>query len=223
MAMVRKDLPVYLLAGEDQHPKDTKIKQIKETYLSAKTQAFNLDNLYAKELTLKNLQEKLLSLPINSGKRVVIIQEAQSLKEDVKKFLSQYVKKPYPDTVLVINTDKFDSKDEFINAISRYAQLFRVKEKAGPDTFALGRQIELRKTDYALKILNQLLNNGEKPERILGGLRYAWANNLSNMAITRRRMKLLLNCDLSIKTGKLKPAFALEKLVIGLTAQPSKP
>lgn len=220
--MVRKDLPVYLLSGENQRLKDTKIKQIKETYLSVKTQAFNLDTLYAKELTLKNLQEKLLSLPINSDKRVIVIHEAQSLKEDIKKFLIIYVRKPYPNIILIINTDKFDPRDEFISMISKYSQLFRVKESVNPDTFTLGRQIELRKTDYALKILNQLLDNGEKPERILGGLRYAWTNNTNNITLARKRLKSLLNCDLSIKTGKIKPEFALEKLVIGLTSSPSK-
>lgn len=223
MAMAIKNYSLYLLAGENQSPKDSKIKEIKESYLSAQTQPFNLDTLYAKEVTLKSLQEKILLLPINSDKRVIIINEAHLLKEDVKQFLIRYVKKPSPKIVLIINMDKFDHRDEFTSTLSKYAQLFRVKDNISPDTFMLGRQIELKKTAPALKILNQLLNDGEKPERILGGLRYAWTNNASDIKTARKRIKSLLNCDLSIKTGKLKPEFALEKLVIGLTAQPSKP
>jgi DNA polymerase III delta subunit len=92
------------------------------------------------------------------------------------------------------------------------------KETVKPDTFVLSRSIESRRLDTALKLLDQLLKDGEKPERILGGLRYAWERGIANPVETKRRLKLLLGCDIDIKTGRLKPSFALEKLVVGLCA-----
>lgn len=80
----------------------------------------------------------------------------------------------------------------------------------------------MNKPDYALRILNELLRNGERPERILGGLRYAWEREFTPGVEAKRRLKLLLNCDINIKTGKLKPNFALEKLVISLCSLPGK-
>jgi DNA polymerase III delta subunit len=72
-------------------------------------------------------------------------------------------------------------------------------------------------------VLNQLLKKGERPERILGGLRYSWENSIATPLETRRRLKALLNCDIDIKTGRLKADFALERLVVSLCslAKPS--
>jgi DNA polymerase III delta subunit len=41
---------------------------------------------------------------------------------------------------------------------------------------------------------------------------------VNNPAELQRRLKLLLECDVSIKTGRLKPTLVLERLVIGLCA-----
>ena len=60
------------------------------------------------------------------------------------------------------------------------------------------------------------MEDGEKPERIIGGLRYAWAKGNVYSAEAKKKLKALLNCDIDIKTGRLRPDFALEKLVIKL-------
>ena len=84
------------------------------------------------------------------------------------------------------------------------------------DTFALSRAIDLKKPAYALGVLSELLKNGEKPERIMGGLRYSWENSSTDALVVRKRLQILLSCDIDIKTGRLKPDFALEKLVLNL-------
>jgi DNA polymerase III delta subunit len=76
--------------------------------------------------------------------------------------------------------------------------------------------IESKRPDYALRTLSQLLKNGEKPERILGGLRYSFQRGPHTPLEIRKAIKLLLNCDITIKTGRLKPEFALERLVVKL-------
>jgi DNA polymerase III delta subunit len=205
---------VYLFIGSDNLTKDSQLKKLKEQILPKATEHFNLDILYSRELALKTLQEKLLSLPTKGAKRLVIIKNIEDLKDEIKDFLSTYVKKPYPQVVLVLDLNVFDKRDGFIRDISRYAKTVHFKEALHPDTFALSRSIELGKADYALKILSGLLKEGERPERILGGLRYAWEKNAAHPLEKRKRLKLLLACDIDIKTGKLKPLFALEKLVI---------
>lgn len=207
---------VYAFLGQDALSKDIQIKKIKEEFLAKGTEQFNFDILYARELTLDFLQEKLLFLPVKSSKRIVLIKDAQGLNKEIQEFFLKYVKEPYKHALLILDFSSSAKKDEFINAISKYVKILRFKEDVRPDTFVLSRQIESRRPDYALRILNQLLEEGEKPERILGGLRYVLEKNTVYPAQAKRKFKLLLNCDIEIKTGKLKPSFALEKLVVSL-------
>lgn len=207
---------VYLFCGQDSFSKDTKLRQLKERFLSKGIEDFNIDTLYAKESNLKELQEKLLCLPVKAKKRLILIKDAQALKDNVKEFLLKYVKKPEATILLILDVNHKDPKDEFIRQLGRYAETIRFQETSQPDTFGLSRYIEAKKADFALHILNQLLQNGEKPERILGGLRYSWQKNNFEPLALRKRLRLLLKCDIDIKTGRLKPEFALEKLVVSL-------
>jgi DNA polymerase III delta subunit len=207
---------VYLLIGQDIAAKEIQLKKIKQEFLPPELQDFNLDTLYAKEINLKVIQERFLAIPLKSAKRIIVIKDAHLLDEESRDFLLAFSKKPLKQLILVLDFAQYDYKDEFIKGICAHANLLRFKEILNPDTFALNRQIDLRKTDSALRLLNQLLKNGEPPERILGGLRYAWEKQDIQSSSARKKLKLLLSCDLEIKTGRLKPAFALEKLVVSL-------
>ncbi len=207
---------VYLFIGDDSLSKDVQLKRMRQEFLARATEQFNLDTLYAKDSTLKSLQETLLRLPVNNPRRIVVIKDAQDLKQDTKDFLLKYVKTPHRQIILVLDINRIEKKDEFINLIYKFTKVVRFRETRPLDVFALSRQIQLGKADLALRILNQILREGERPERILGGLRYAWERDVTYPVDIKRKLKLLLNCDLEIKTGKLKPAFALEKLVVSL-------
>jgi len=213
-----KESPVYLFIGEDSLSKDIKLKKIKQEYLVGGIESFNLDILYARELNLKDFQERLLCLPVKAKKRIVVIKDVQHLREDIKEFILKYVRNPLSNILLVLDIIPKKHKDEFIERISRYVQICRFKEPVHLNTFALSRQIDSQRTDYALRILNQLLKNGERPERILGGLRYVWEGISGRPLEIRKKLKFLLDCDIDIKRGKLKPEFALEKLVVRLCA-----
>jgi len=207
---------IYLLIGSDVIAKESQLKKLKQELLSSQLQDFNLDKLYAKEIDLKDIQERFLAIPLNSQRRIIVIKGADYLNAEAQEFFLSYSKKPHQQLVLILDYEHYDYKDGFIKAITRYSRVIRFKETVNPDTFALSRQIELKKTDSALRILSQLLKNGEVPERILGGLRYAWEKSGIEGALARKKLKFLLNCDIEIKTGRLPPAFALEKLVVSL-------
>lgn len=216
--MVKKDTFVYLFIGEDANSKDAQISRLKEQFLSKKNQEFNSDTLYATDtdLTLKSLQEKLLFLPLDSQKRLVVIKNAQDLSRQLKEFLIQYAKKPQEKIILIIDMDRYDLRDEFVKTISFYAQTVRFAQSYQPSVFELNKQINLKKTAASLRLLNQLLLNGQKPELILGALRASWEKYLNNPPELKRRIKFLLQCDVAIKTGALKANFALERLIVNL-------
>src|SRR3989338_3053220 len=145
---------VYIFIGEDPHSKDIQFKKIKQEFLPRETEDFNLDMLYAKGLSLKGLQERLLCLPLKSEKRIVMLKDAQDLREEVKEFVIEYVKKPHKQVVFILDFGRQEKKDTFINHLYRYSKTFRFKESIHPDTFDLNRQISMKRPDYALKILN---------------------------------------------------------------------
>lgn len=209
---------VYLFIGEDSLSKDTLLKKIRNEHLEKCIEQFNLDIIYAEELTLKGLQERLFYLPIKNSKRIVIIKNAQDLKIDAKEFILNYVKKPPNEIILILDISHQENNDEFINRLYGYAKTYRFKQIKSPDTFTLSRLILLKKTTHCLQILKQLLKANQRPERILGGLRYIWEKERMDAFEMRNRLKLLLDCDMEIKTGKVKPTFALEKLIINLCA-----
>lgn len=209
---------IYLLIGQDAAEKDTQLNKIKKEFLPPTLADFNRDTLYAAEVALKDIQEHIQAIPVKSAKRILVIKDAQRLTEPCRDYLLALAG-DFPATlILVLDFEQYDYKDKFMQEMGSRGTVLRFKETAEPDTFMLGRQIELRKTDTALRVLNQLLKNGEQPERILGGLRYTWEKQDNQGAASRKKLRLLLNCDLEIKTGRLKPAYALEKLVISLCA-----
>jgi DNA polymerase III delta subunit len=207
---------LYLFVGQDSLSKDLQFKKLKEQLLPKKREDFNLDVLYSRELNLKELQEKLLCFPFEAKCRIVLLRDAQALKEENRDFLLGYARAEHPETVLVLDFERFDRKDVFQGEIQRYAKVFRFKETVKPDAFALSRYILSKNPAGALRLLSQLLKDGERPERILGGLRYAWERDISSLPEMKKKLKSLLNCDIEIKTGKLKPVLALEKMVISL-------
>lgn len=214
--MVEKESSVYLFLGQGSSSKHTVLNRLKEKFLPKETEEFNRDILYAKEISLKHLQETLLFFPLKLGKRIVVIKNAQDLKDEIKDFLVKYVRNPQAQIILVLDIEKIKPKDEFIEQIKRFVQVCHFTEERNLDVFALSRQIELRRAAVSLEILDHLLKQGEKPERILGGLRASSERNITDPAQARKRMKILLHCDIDIKTGRLKPVFALERLIVNL-------
>lgn len=207
---------MYLFIGEDTPSKDAQLARLKTELLRKDTESFNLDTLYGHDLTLNQLQERLLFLPAADKKRLVVIRDAGRLKEEVRRYLAAYSCTPARHVVLVLDFDHLDAKDEYLQQVVKKSRVMRFKETIPPDTFALARNIEAGRQDYALRVLHQLLKKGEKPERILGGLRYGLLRSASSVLEKKKRLRLLLACDVEIKTGRLKPVFALEKTVVGL-------
>lgn len=208
---------VYLFAGEEPLSKDIRLKRLIQEHLAPELEKFNLNILYARELKLDDLQERLLSLPVKAKKRIIVIKGAEALKSEVKEFILEFARKPAARVILVVDVNRMDADDKFTKALARYAEVSRFKEKFIADTFGLGRAIESRRPDEALRVLNNLLENGKKPEWILGGLRYVFQKGTLSALKKKNRLKLLLACDVDIKTGKMPPVFAMERLVVKLS------
>ena len=206
----------YLFVGEDEFSKDVKLEKIKQELNLAKLYLFNFEILYPKNLDLKTLQEKLLILPIKSRKRLILIKDAPALSVDIKQYLLSWFRKPFPHISLILDARRINARDHFFNQISSRVRLINFRQSKEINAFTLARQISYGKIKLAMRLLRQLLLQGERPEKILGALRYQLKQERLDFVERRKKLNFLLNCDIDIKTGRLKPEFALERLLIRL-------
>ncbi|MFH1577707.1 MAG: hypothetical protein ABIC18_01360 [Candidatus Omnitrophota bacterium] len=207
---------VYLFVGEDEFEKDIKLQKIKQELFPPGLESFNFETLYAKDLDLRTLQERLLLFPVKAKQRLILIKAFPKLSADIKQYLITYLEKPFPQVSLIFDARHIDRRDLFFNRISRSVKLINFRESIELNAFNLGRQIVQKRIKPALRLLHDLLLQGEKPERILGALRYQLHQERLNSGDEKKKLSFLLNCDADIKTGRLKPQFALERLLVKL-------
>lgn len=207
---------IYLFVGEDEFSKDIRLQKIKQGFFLPQFESFNFEILYAKELDLRTFQEKLLQLPVKAKQRLILIKDAPKLKVDIKEYLLSYLKKPFAHVVLILDARRIDRRDSFFNQISSLGKIINFRESIELNAFTLARQIFQRRIKLALKLLRQLLLRGEKPEKILGALRYQLHKERLDSQERKKKLLDLLYCDIDIKTGRLKPELALERLLVRL-------
>jgi DNA polymerase III delta subunit len=217
----------YLFIGEDEFSKDIKLHKIKQEFKLGELESFNFEILHSKGLDLKTLQERLLLLPIKAKQRLILIRDAPGLSPNIKQYLLTWLSKPFPHVSLILDARHIDQRDKFFNQISRLCKLVNFRQSSQINAFTLARQImytpagvrsagKEKRIKPAMRLLRQLLLQGERPEKILGALRYQLHKERLNFTERKKKLAFLLNCDIDIKTGKLKPEFALERLLIRL-------
>lgn len=123
--------PVYLLHGEEAYYIDLITKALVENVLQEEERDFNQSVYYGKDSEALAIVSDAKSYPMMAERRLVIIKEAQELK-DIDK-LEAYCAKPSETTVLVIcyKYKKFDSRLKTYKAIAKTGEVFhseKVKE-----------------------------------------------------------------------------------------------
>ena len=223
----------YLFVGEDEFSKDIKLQGIKQQLNLNRLEPFNFEVLYAKDLDLKTLRMRISTVPlspvggdspggkgISSGakikQRLILIKDALSLKADIKQYLLGFLQKPFPHVSLILDIRRIDRRQQFFNQIARLVQLINFRQSREIDAFMLARQIMQKKINPAMLLLHQLLLQGERPEKILGAIRYQLQQEKLDIQASRKKITFLLACDRDIKMEKLKPEFSLERLIIRL-------
>lgn len=105
----RKYKPVYFLAGEEPYFIDIITEYIIEHILPEAEKAFNQMVMYGEDTTIPAIIDLARRFPMMSSHQVVVVREAQSLKNIDE--LALYVEKPLMSTILVINY-KYKSLDK---------------------------------------------------------------------------------------------------------------
>lgn len=116
----KKYEPIYWLEGEEEYYIDKLVKNAEEKILTESEKAFNLTIFYGRDTNWADVINACRRYPMFSEKHVVVIKEAQSLKEIEK--LEAYIAHPLESTILIIAY-----KEKKLDARTRFAKLLKDK------------------------------------------------------------------------------------------------
>ena len=208
--------PVYLFLGQDRDSKNTKIENAKNKLSASGVGDFNYDLLYAKDVSTNRLKEALNSVPVGVPRRLVVIKNPEDFSAANKEFILGYLKNPNQNSVIIFDCDEsYIKKNAFLTGLSQLCQLVSFQSKRQANTFDLFNAIIRGDTRQALNELSALLAAGNKPQMIMGSI-------IGQFSQSRQTNKLktyeeILETDITIKTGKVKPRLALEILIVKLS------
>lgn len=120
--------PVYFLHGEESFYIDAISNYIEKNVLSEAEKSFNQTILYGKDTDAKTLIDTASRYPMMASHQVVILKEAQEMKELLD--LQLYIEKAVPTTILVIcyKHGKLDSRTKFAKSLKAHAVIFESKK-----------------------------------------------------------------------------------------------
>jgi DNA polymerase III subunit delta len=123
-----KTKPVYWLEGDEEFFIDQVINYAEHHILTESEAGFNLSVFYGRDTNLSDLVNSCRRYPMFSEKQVVIVKEAQALK-DIEK-LESYVENPLGSTLLFIayKNKKVDGRTKFSKALKDKGVVFTTKK-----------------------------------------------------------------------------------------------
>ncbi len=126
----KKDFaPIYFLYGNEPFYIDQISNFIEHKILEEDQKSFNLTVLYGKEAKHLQVLDAARRFPLMAEKQVIVIKEAQEMKDLIK--LESYIKKPMPSTVLAIvfKHKKFDKRTKFAKALKANKSVIEFESK----------------------------------------------------------------------------------------------
>ena len=116
--------PVYFLMGDEPYYIDKLANAFAKNVLSVEEQEFNQVILYGKDITTEQIIAEAKQFPFGTEKRVVIIKEAQHLKNI--EILDSYLDNPQPSTILIVayKGKSVDKRKKFGKSLTKKCIVF---------------------------------------------------------------------------------------------------
>jgi DNA polymerase III subunit delta len=120
--------PIYLLQGEEPYFIDEVSDYIEKNVLNENEKSFNQTLFYGKDTDPQSIAEASLRYPMMAERQVIIVKEAQSLRNIEN--LAYYAEKPMPSTLLVLNYKykNLDSRTKLYKAIKAKGVILTAKK-----------------------------------------------------------------------------------------------
>lgn len=145
----REFAPIYLLMGEESYFIDRLQEQLADSILGEAERAFNQLTVYGKDSEAGQVVNLCRQMPMMGAYQVVILKEAQQLRQIEK--LSFYTQKPSPTTILVIchKEKNVDKRSAFYKGCVANGVVF---ESVMPRDYEIGSWLEQFIAGRGLKI-----------------------------------------------------------------------
>jgi DNA polymerase-3 subunit delta len=121
--------PVYFLFGPEEYLIEEEIQKLLNQTLSQKERGFNLHLFNGEEHSIQEIVQTAQTLPMFSQYRFVLIRDADHLDEEQVEALMAYIKKPSPNTCLVLDGQtigpwkKHRKEIEKVGKVTEYTRL----------------------------------------------------------------------------------------------------
>lgn len=142
--------PVYLLHGEEAYFIDTIVNFLEENVLSPDERAFNQTVTYGLDTPIEALINTARSYPLSANYQLVIVKEAQLMKEIAQ--LEIYLKAPLKSTILVLahKHKEMDKRSRLYKMIKKVGVCFSAK-KLWDNKIPSWIQAQLRQMSYKIE------------------------------------------------------------------------
>ena len=120
--------PLYWLEGEEEYFIDKVVEYAEHHILNESEASFNLSVFYGKDANWADVLNACRRYPMFAERQVVILKEAQQMKEILK--LEGYVNNPLPSTVFVVahKEGKIDGRSTFAKLLKKKAEVVQTKK-----------------------------------------------------------------------------------------------
>lgn len=211
---------IYLLLGDDSAAKDLKILEFKKKYLpSPEAFEFDYENFSASSLNPQDLRKALMAFPVTASQRLILLRGVSKLSAPNKKVILEFAREDRGDIVLILESEEAQVSGDFLRSFSGRAQVLNFSKGAKSNVFDMTAAMGSCDLVRALKLLDGLLEAGDHPLQIIGGLLWFWGKSRGRLSSEDFQKGLweFQETDLNIKRSRLEPEQALEILVVKLT------
>jgi DNA polymerase-3 subunit delta len=186
---------VYWLEGEESYFIDMVADYAEHHILSESEAAFNLTIFYGRDTDWATVINACRKYPMFSGQQVVLLKEAQHMK-DIEK-LEPYIAKPLTSTILVVTY-----KDKKVDGRSKFARL--LKEKG--ELLTTKKLYEYQMPEFALQIVHRYgLDIDRKTLNLLidhiGNDLSRLQNEVEKLSVNLKHRKIITEDDIETYIG----------------------
>lgn len=121
--------PIYWLEGEEPFFIDQVIDYAEKHILTESEAAFNLTVFYGRDANWADVVNACRRYPVFAERQVVLLKEAQGLK-DIEEKLESYVENPLKSTIFIVGfkDKKVDGRKKFAKVLAKTGEIFTTKK-----------------------------------------------------------------------------------------------
>ncbi|MBU4484604.1 DNA polymerase III subunit delta [bacterium] len=123
----KKLRPVYFIYGTEHHLLNTAVEKIKEAVLGKTPQDMSFDRFSGKETSFDRIVDAARTLSMFGGQKLILVKDASNIKKGNIEALLNFLKKPEPNSVMVLVAEKIDGRTKFGQVVNKNAAVLECK------------------------------------------------------------------------------------------------